>query len=97
MNSELTMLYWRIGQLVHTRVLAGKRVDYGEEVLPTLATQLTKDYGGSFAVKNLRCVGSAQRPASAQLLRADGIAAARGADGPTATSDATRTVAGQAA
>jgi len=53
-NSELTMLYWRIGQLVHTQVLAGKRADYGEEVLPTLATQLTKDYGGSFAVKNLR-------------------------------------------
>ncbi|MGU3780761.1 DUF1016 N-terminal domain-containing protein [Burkholderia metallica] len=54
MNSELTMLYWRIGQLVHTRVLAGKRADYGEEVLPTLAAQLTKDCGGSFAVKNLR-------------------------------------------
>ncbi|MBN3773941.1 YhcG family protein [Burkholderia sp. Se-20378] len=53
-NSELTMLYWRIGQLVHTQILAGKRADYGEEVLPTLAAQLTKDYGGSFAVKNLR-------------------------------------------
>nr|WP_241025706.1 PDDEXK nuclease domain-containing protein [Burkholderia sp. Tr-20390] len=53
-NSELTMLYWRIGQLVHIRVLAGKRADYGEEVLPTLAVQLTKDYGSSFAVKNLR-------------------------------------------
>ncbi|MFH5249900.1 YhcG family protein [Burkholderia semiarida] len=53
-NSELTMLYWRIGWLVHVEVLAGKRADYGEEVLPTLAAQLTKDYGGGFAVKNLR-------------------------------------------
>lgn len=53
-NSELTMLYWRVGQRIHTQVLEGRRADYGEEVLPTLAAQLVKDYGGSFAVKNLR-------------------------------------------
>jgi len=34
--------------------LEGRRADYGEEVLPTLAAQLVKDYGSSFAVKNLR-------------------------------------------
>lgn len=53
-NSELTMLYWRIGQRIHTQVLEGRRADYGEEVLPTLAAQLVKEYGSSFAVKNLR-------------------------------------------
>lgn len=53
-NSELTMLYWPIGQRIHTQVLEGRRADYGEEVLPTLAAQLVKEYGGSFAVKNLR-------------------------------------------
>lgn len=53
-NSELAMLYWRIGQRIHTQVLVGRRADYGEEVLPTLATQLVKEYGGSFEVKNLR-------------------------------------------
>jgi predicted nuclease of restriction endonuclease-like (RecB) superfamily len=53
-NSELTMLYWRIGQRIHIQVLEGRRADYGEEVLSTLAAQLVKDYGGSFAVKNLR-------------------------------------------
>ncbi|MGP2832043.1 PDDEXK nuclease domain-containing protein [Serratia nevei] len=53
-NSELTMLYWRIGQRIHTQVLAGRRAEYGEEVLPTLAAQLVQEYGGSFAVKNLR-------------------------------------------
>lgn len=36
-NSELTMLYWRIGQRIHTQVLEGRRADYGEEVVPTLA------------------------------------------------------------
>ena len=53
-NSELAMLYWRIGQRIHTQVLEGRRADYGEEVLPTLAAQLEKEYGGSFEVKNLR-------------------------------------------
>jgi predicted nuclease of restriction endonuclease-like (RecB) superfamily len=53
-NSELSMLYWRIGQRIHTQVLSGQRAGYGEEVLPTLAAQLTQDYGGSFAEKNLR-------------------------------------------
>ena len=53
-NSELTMLYWRIGQRIHTQVLEGRRADYGEEVLPTLAAQLVKEYGNSFSVKNLR-------------------------------------------
>lgn len=53
-NSELTMLYWRIGQRIHTQVLEGRRADYGQEVLPTLAAQLVKEYGSSFSVKNLR-------------------------------------------
>ncbi len=53
-NSELTTLYWRIGQRIHTQVLEGRRADYGEEVLPNLAAQLVRDYGGSFSVKNLR-------------------------------------------
>ncbi|MFC4622378.1 YhcG family protein [Comamonas nitrativorans] len=53
-NSELTMLYWRIGQRIHTQVLDGRRGAYGKEVLPTLAAQLVKEYGNSFAEQNLR-------------------------------------------
>ncbi|EMP4332051.1 TPA: YhcG family protein [Pseudomonas aeruginosa] len=53
-NSELTMLYWRIGQRIHTQVLEGRRADYGEEVVLTLAAQLVKEYGSSFSMKNLR-------------------------------------------
>ncbi|MHA6085299.1 PDDEXK nuclease domain-containing protein, partial [Pseudomonas aeruginosa] len=53
-NSELTMLYWRIGQRIRTQVLDGRRGAYGKEVLPTLAAQLVKEYGGSFAEQNLR-------------------------------------------
>ncbi|HFQ7591373.1 TPA: YhcG family protein, partial [Pseudomonas aeruginosa] len=50
----LTMLYWRIGQRIRTQVLDGRRGAYGKEVLPTLAAQLVKEYGGSFAEQNLR-------------------------------------------
>jgi len=53
-NSELSMLYWHIGQCIHTQVLDGRRADYGEETLPILAVQLVKDYGNSFSEKNLR-------------------------------------------
>ncbi len=53
-NSELTMLYWSIGQRIHTQVLDGRRGAYGKEVLPTLAAQLVKEYGNSFAEQNLR-------------------------------------------
>ena len=53
-NAELTLLFWRIGQRIHTEVLAGQRAGYGEEILPTLAAQLVQDYGRSFADKNLR-------------------------------------------
>ncbi|NRR31162.1 DUF1016 domain-containing protein [Oxalobacteraceae bacterium] len=53
-NSELTLLFWRIGRRIHTEVLAGQRAEYGEEVLFNVATQLTRDYGRGFAEKNLR-------------------------------------------
>lgn len=53
-NAELTLLFWRIGHRIHTEVLAGQRAGYGEEILPTLATQLSLDYGRGFGEKNLR-------------------------------------------
>jgi hypothetical protein len=48
------MLYWRIGQRIHTQVLDRRRGAYGKEVLPTLAAQLVEEYGSSFAEQNLR-------------------------------------------
>lgn len=53
-NAELTLLFWRIGHRIHTEVLAGQRAGYGEEILPTLAAQLSLDYGRGFGEKNLR-------------------------------------------
>lgn len=53
-NAELTLLFWSIGHRIHTEVLAGQRAGYGEEILPTLAAQLSLDYGRGFGEKNLR-------------------------------------------
>ncbi|MBU69112.1 MAG: cytoplasmic protein [Cupriavidus sp.] len=39
---------------MRTQVLDGRRGAYGKEVLPTLAAQLVKEYGNSFAEQNLR-------------------------------------------
>ena len=52
-NSELT-LCWRIGRRIHTEVLVGERAGYGEQIVPAVAAQLTRDYGGGFAEKSLR-------------------------------------------
>lgn len=48
-NSELTLLYWRIGERIHTQVLAGRRAEYGEEIIATLSQQLMNDYGKGFS------------------------------------------------
>jgi predicted nuclease of restriction endonuclease-like (RecB) superfamily len=53
-NSALTMLYWRIGQRLHTEVLMGERAVYGEQVIVTLARQLDSEHGRGFGSKNLR-------------------------------------------
>lgn len=53
-NAGLTMLYWRIGSRINQEVLKGKRGDYGKQILATLSQELTREYGGSFAEKNLR-------------------------------------------
>ncbi len=53
-NAELTLLFWRIGYRIYTEVLAGQRAGYGEEIMPSLAEQLARDYGRGFGEKNLR-------------------------------------------
>ena len=53
-NAELTLLFWRIGQRIHSEVLARQRAGYGEEILPILAERLACDYGRGFGEKNLR-------------------------------------------
>lgn len=52
-NSELTLLYWHIGQHIHDGESAVRQAGCGDDVLPALAGHLVQDYGSSFSEKNL--------------------------------------------
>lgn len=53
-NSALTMLYWQVGKRMNEENLKGERGGYGEEIVVSLARQLSWEYGEGFSVKNLR-------------------------------------------
>lgn len=44
-NSEITLLYWQVGNRIHQEVLGGERASYGQEVIASLAKQLTAQFG----------------------------------------------------
>lgn len=53
-NSEITLLYWHIGKRINEEVLGNQRAEYGKQIVSTLSTQLTKEYGRGFELRNLR-------------------------------------------
>lgn len=61
-NSELTILYWRIGRRIYKEILQEKRAEYGKEIVPTLSAKLVFEYGRGFDAKNLwRMIQFAER------------------------------------
>ncbi|CAG9233158.1 putative nuclease YhcG [Paraburkholderia sabiae] len=60
-NAELTLLYWQVGHRVQAEVLRGSRAEYGQQVIRSLARQLTEEYGRGWSDKQLRhCVRLAE-------------------------------------
>src|SRR4051794_7168273 len=53
-NSALLLLYWQVGHRIRSEILKARRAEYGEQVMATLARQLTLEFGQGFAEKNLR-------------------------------------------
>ncbi len=53
-SSELTLMYWHIGERINTEVLHNQRAEYGKEIVSTLSTQLQGRYGKDFNLRNLR-------------------------------------------
>ncbi|MDP3560406.1 MAG: DUF1016 N-terminal domain-containing protein [Legionellaceae bacterium] len=53
-NTELTMLYWKVGHRINVEILKDERAEYGQSVIESLARGLTIEYGRSFEEKNLR-------------------------------------------
>lgn len=47
-NTELTMLYWHIGRRIRIDILQEERAKYGDEIVQTLAVQLTTEFGKGF-------------------------------------------------
>ena len=44
-NSELTMMYWHIGERINREVLDNQRAKYGKQIVATVAKQLQAEYG----------------------------------------------------
>ena len=56
-NSEITLLYWKIGERINTEILQEKRAEYGKQILKELAKSLTFHYGSGWSDRHLRyCV-----------------------------------------
>ena len=53
-NSEVTLMFWEIGQYVNSVVLEAKRAAYGKQIVATLSLQLQEIYGSAFEQTNLR-------------------------------------------
>jgi len=54
-NSELTLMYWHIGERINRDVLDNQRADYGQQIVATVSRQLQEEFGHKgFDVKTLR-------------------------------------------
>lgn len=39
-NSEMTMMYWHIGERINREVLGNQRAEYGKQIVATVSRQL---------------------------------------------------------
>ena len=54
-NSELTMMYWHIGERINREVLGKQRAEYGKQIVSKVAQQLQTEYGTKgFDEKSIR-------------------------------------------
>lgn len=60
-NYAMTFLYWQIGRRVNHEILKNKRAEYGEQIVRTLSSRLTAEYGAGWSEKQLRhCLRTAE-------------------------------------
>ena len=52
-NSALVGLYWHIGTRIRQDILQEKRAEYGEQIVDSLSTQLSAEYGRGFGRRSL--------------------------------------------
>ena len=68
-NAALSMLYWQIGKRVHDEILKNKRAEYGEQIVQSLSTQLTIDYGKGWSKRQLHhCIRFAETIPDSEIV-----------------------------
>lgn len=53
-NSELTLMYWHIGERINREILGNKRAAYGKQIVAAVSTQLQLEYGSGFEIRTIR-------------------------------------------
>ncbi len=53
-NSEMSILYWNIGNRINRNILENKRAEYGKHIVAILAGQLHTEFGSGWSEKQLR-------------------------------------------
>lgn len=70
-NAELTLLYWHIGQRINQHILSGERASYGQEIIRSLAKNLTQQFGKGWSRTQLAyCVKFAETFADVEIVHA---------------------------
>ncbi len=70
-NSELILLYWKVGNRVRKDVLNNSRAEYGKQIVKKLSNKLTIEYGRGWSENQLRhCIRSAETFQKEQILYA---------------------------
>lgn len=68
-NSALVLLYWKVGERIHSEILKERRAEYGKEILPTLSAKLVPEFGQGFSPRNLaRMISLAEAFPSPEIL-----------------------------
>ena len=53
-NSEMNLVFWKVGKRINDHILENKRADYGKQIVVTLSRQLVEKHGRNYEEKNLR-------------------------------------------
>ncbi len=53
LNSEMVILYWKVGKTIREEVLKDSRAEYGSEAITKLSLQLKEEYGRGYSRRNL--------------------------------------------
>jgi len=61
-NSEITILYWRVGKAIREQILKDQRAEYGNRIVINLSQKLTERYGRGWSKEQLwNCLRTAER------------------------------------